>query len=529
VRCLLLATSTLLLSLPHAQASTAHHAAKPTSHHAAPLYAPTPTIPHPQDDATTLVAALKSAKVAPEALLALYATRIQHRDATLHTIIALNRAAESDAATAAPRAPLYGLPILLKDNIETRDNTPTTAGSLALARNITHRDAGIVARLRDHGAVILGKTNLSEWANFRSTHASSGWSGTGGLTLNPWDTTRTACGSSAGSAAAIAAGFAAAAIGTETDGSITCPAAMNGLVGLKPTIGLVSRSGIVPISTTQDTAGPITRTVSDAALLLTAIAGHDPADPATTDADRHATDYTQHLTPDALRGKRIGILRFAEGSSPAVKTIFEQALTTLRAEGAILIDIPAFDSKTLGDDELTVLLAEFHDGIDHYLATTPPSVTTRTLKDLIAFNATHAQQEMPWFDQDIFERALKTPPLTDATYKTAKARAHQLAGPDGIDAMLAHDHLDALVAPTIGPAWVNDLINGDRPGDKTGAGTLAAVAGYPHLTVPMGHVRTLPVGLSFLGPAWSEARLLQFGYAYEHARGPWQAPPAYRN
>ncbi|MBB2156784.1 amidase [Gluconacetobacter diazotrophicus] len=482
------------------------------------------------DSAAGLVADMHAGRLAPDDLVRRYSARIAQVDAGpggLHAILALNPdAAQQAAALARMRrvpGPLYGLPIVVKDNIETRDDLPTTAGSLALAGNVSHRDAPVIALLRAAGAIVLGKANLSEWANFRSAHASSGWSAVGGLTHNPHDRARTACGSSAGSAVAVAAGLAPAAIGTETDGSITCPASVNGIVGLKPTVGLVSRSGIVPISASQDTAGPLTRTVRDAALLLGVIAGSDPDDPATAAADRHHADYLAGLRPDALRGRRIGVIRFAQGGNPDVRVLFEAALARLRDGGAILVDIPAFDSSAIDGPELTVLLSEFRAGLNAYLAHTPAAVTVRDLPALIAFNRAHADREMPWFGQDLFERAQDAPALSDPAYTTARDTARRLAGAQGIDAMLAHDHLDALVAPTIGPAWMTDPVLGDRPGDGTGAGSLAAVAGYPHLSVPMGQVRGLPVGLSFIGPAWSEATLLALGYGFEQASAPVQA------
>jgi amidase len=476
------------------------------------------------DSATDLVAAMRAGRLAPDSLVRRYRARISQIDAEpggLHAILALNPDAVAQAAALARarrvRGTLYGLPIVVKDNIETLDPLPTTAGSLALLGNVTHRDAPVIARLRMAGAIVLGKSNLSEWANFRSAHASSGWSAVGGLTRNPHDRTRTACGSSAGSAAAVAAGLAAAAIGTETDGSITCPASVNGIVGLKPTVGLVSRSRIVPISTSQDTAGPMTRTVRDAALLLGVMAGSDHDDPVTVGADRHHTDYLAGLRPEALRGRRIGVMRFAEGGNPGVRTLFDAALARLRGAGAILVDIPTFDGSAIDGPELTVLLSEFHAGLNAYLAQTPAEVTVRDLPTLIAFDRAHADREMPWFGQDLFEQAARAPALSDPSYKAARDTARRLAGAGGIDAMLAHDRLDALVAPTIGPAWMTDPVLGDRPGDGTGAGSLAAVAGYPHLSVPMGRVRGLPVGLSFIGPAWSEATLLALGYGFEQA------------
>lgn len=507
--------------------TTASAAPNPTMRHRTPAKAAHITAPVAEDTASEQIARVRAGSLTPEALLALYAAQIHRHDPNLHAILGLNRQAESEAASASLAAPLYGLPILIKDNIDTRDFLPTTAGSLALAANLAGRDAFVVDRLRSGGAVVLGKTNLSEWANFRSDHASSGWSTVGGLTLNPWDTTRSACGSSAGSAVAVAAGFAGAAIGTETDGSITCPAAMNGIVGLKPTVGLVSRTGIVPISPAQDTAGPMTRDVRDAALLLSVMAESDPADPATHDADRHRTDYTQVLQSNGLRGARIGVLRFASGTDPAVHALFDRTLATLRAQGAILIDIPAFDRKNLDALEMAAMLSEFRDSVNAYLAHTPPRVKTRTLADLVVFNRDHAEREMPWFQQELFERALVAPPRSDAHYLDARNQARQIAGPGGIDALLHRDNLEALIAPTIGPAWSNDLVNGDRPGDGTGAGSLAAIAGYPHLTVPMGQVKGLPIGLSFIGTAWSEGTLLRLGYAFEQARGKWHAPPGF--
>ncbi|HZK99071.1 MAG TPA: amidase [Caulobacteraceae bacterium] len=444
---------------------------------------------------------------------------------SLHAIIALNpragadaRALDAERAAGHLRGPLHGVPILIKDNIETADGMATTAGSLALKDNVTGRDAPLVARLRDAGAVILGKTNLSEWANFRSAFASSGWSAVGGQTRNPHDPSRSPCGSSSGSAVAVAAGFAAAAIGTETDGSITCPAAVNGVVGLKPTVGLVSRSRIIPISHSQDTAGPITATVRDAALLLAVIAGADPADPATREADAHRTDYAGALDAGSLKGTRIGVMRFAAGFHPQTDAVFETALARLRAAGAVLVQIAdGPDRKAIGEAEQIVLATEFKADIDAWLATTSPDrVRTRTLADLIAFDRGHAAEEMPLFGQDVFEAAEATKGLADPAYLTALATGRRLAGAEGIDRMLAVNQVVALVAPTLAPAWVIDPVLGDHDLGG-GAGSLAAVAGYPHLTVPMGTVSGLPVGLSFIGPAWSEARLLSLGYAFEQS------------
>jgi amidase len=454
--------------------------------------------------------------------------RIQRINPQLNAVIAVDPAAMG-SATAFDRSGralglVAGQPVLIKDNIESFGVLPTTAGSLALASNVTNRDAPLVGRLRSAGAIILGKTNLSEWANIRSGHSISGWSAVGGQTRNPWALDRNTCGSSSGSGAAVAAGIVRLAIGTETDGSITCPAAVNGIVGLKPTVGLVSRTHIVPISHSQDTAGPMTASVMEAAALLTAIAGTDPADPATKEADAHKSDYAANLRADALRGKRIGVMRFASGfgTDPAL----EAALDVLKAQGATLVDIKKFDDSAIGGNEFTVLLTELKADMNAYLATTPPTVTSRTLADLIAFNAAHADAELALFGQETFEQAQKTKGLDDPAYKKARAASFQAAGPNGIDRLLKDHHLDALVGPTMPPAWKIDAVNGDQISGG-GAGSLAAVAGYPHLTVPMGLVKGLPVGLSFIGPKWSEALLLNLGYAYEQARGPFPQPQFY--
>ncbi|MDE2150673.1 MAG: amidase, partial [Gammaproteobacteria bacterium] len=357
---------------------------------------------------------------------------------------------------------LFGIPVMVKDNIDTADRMQTTAGSLAMLGPPPARDATVVAKLRAAGAVLLGKTNLSEWANFRSTHSSSGWSARGGLTRNPYVLSRSACGSSSGSAAAVAAGFVTVALGTETDGSVICPSATNGIVGIKPTLGLVSRAGIVPISHSQDTAGAMARTVTDAAILLTAIAGSDPRDPATADADRHATDYTRFLTPDALRGRRIGVVRELAGYDPNVDRILDQSVAALRAAGAIVVDpVQLPHVRDYEKDEMTVLLYEFKHDLNAYLATRP-GLKVRTLADLIAFDRREAATEMPWFGQDLFVKAQAKGELTDPAYLKALAREKRLSGPQGIDAALAEHHLDALMAPATGPAWTIDLVNGDH-------------------------------------------------------------------
>ncbi len=407
------------------------------------------------------------------------------------------------------------MPVLLKDNIESADDTATTAGSLALAKNVTNRDAPIVRRLTDAGAVILGKANLSEWANFRSTRSISGWSAVGGLVRNPYGLDRTACGSSAGSGAAIAAGLAAAAIGTETDGSVVCPASINGVVGLKPTVGLVSRTHIVPISPEQDTAGPMTRTVADAAAVLSVIAGSDPADPATREADTRKADYLKALDPNALKGVKLGVWQPRKGASPGSDALFEATLIRLKAEGAVLVDVKGPEDvvqQRIGELELETLRAEFKASLNAYLATTPPGVTARTLDALIAFNKAEPR-ELALFGQEIFEAAAKAPEITDTAYLDKRANAKRLAT-EALDRMLA-DGVAAIIAPGGAPPGIVDPVNGTRIiGPST---QLAAVSGYPHLTVPMGYVMGLPVGLSFMGPAWSEAKLLSLGYAFEQA------------
>jgi amidase len=450
---------------------------------------------------------------------------LNHAGPRLNAVIAVN----PDAAHAAQAArnlggPLAGKPILIKDNIETADAMATTAGSLALADNVTRRDAPLVARLRAAGVVVLGKSNLSEWANIRSSSSSSGWSATGGQTRNPHATDRTPCGSSSGSGAGVAAGLAWAAIGTETDGSITCPASMNGVVGFKPTVGLVSRTHVVPISHSQDTAGPIAGSVHDAALLLTAMAGSDPADPATAGADAHKTDYVAAIKGASLAGVRIGVLRKAVGDNSKVQALFARALGDLKAAGADVVEIDYTTDPTMGRDELTVLLYELRVDLGAYLAGLPGKVAVRSLADVIAFNRSHAEGELRWFGQDLFEAAEKT--TDEAAYRSARANSLRLAGKDGIDMLLAKYHVALLIAPTSGPAWPIDLVTGDH-GLEVGAGNLPAIAGYPHLTVPMGAIEGLPVGLSFIGTAWDDAHVLAAGAAYEKARSVPLAKPTF--
>ncbi|WP_226470162.1 amidase [Luteimonas panaciterrae] len=445
----------------------------------------------------------------------------------LNSVIELNPDALKEAAArdeerkaGKTRGPLHGIPILLKDNI---DATPmvNSAGSLALAEHKPKHDAFLVQRLREAGAVILGKTNLSEWANFRSSRSTSGWSGRGGQTKNPYALDRNPCGSSSGTGTAIAANLAVAGIGTETDGSVICPSSVAGLVGIKPTVGLVSRQGIIPISHSQDTAGPMTRNVADAALLLTAIAARDDADAASTQASRPASiDYSTHLKPDALKGARIGVLKeHGVNSQPDVNAAFERAIDTLKAAGATIVETKIATAGQWDDAEFEVLLYEFKTDLETYLRQSDAPI--KTLDELIAFDKNHAALEMPWFGQELFEQARKKGPLTDKAYLDARDKARRLAGKEGLEAALEKDKLDALIAPATGPAWLTDPVNGDH---FTGAGYgAAAVAGTPSITVPMGDSHGLPFGLIFMGRAWSEARLIELAYAFEqrtHARKP---------
>jgi amidase len=472
---------------------------------------------------TDIVAELAAGNVASAALVERFVARIGKVDdegPRLNAVLSLNPAAAADAAriddlrkSGGAPGPLQGAPILVKDNIETRDPVATTAGSLALQDNVTGRDAPAIARLRAAGAVILGKTNLSEWANFRSSASVSGWSAISGFTRNPHVLDRNPCGSSSGSAAAVAAGLAAAAIGTETDGSIICPAAANGIVGIKPTVGLVSRTHIVPISASQDTAGPMTLTVADAALLLTHMAGSDPSDPATIEADARRSDYTKALRTDALQGQRIGVARFLTGYHAATDVVFEQALEALQEAGAELVDLPQGpDAAAISEAEFAVLLAEFKAGLGVYLQTTTGRTPVRTVAELIAFNR-RTPAETEWFGQETLEAAARAPLLSDPAYTRAAAEARRLAGPEGIDRLMTAAGVSAIVAPSGAPAWTTDAVNGDH--FLGSASQLAAVAGYPHITVPMGEVRGLPVGLSLFGAKWSESALIGFAYAYE--------------
>lgn len=468
-------------------------------------------------------AQLSAGNLSSEALVQAYLRRIEQMDRggpALNSVIELNpdaladaRALDAERAAGEVRGPLHGIPVLLKDNIDAV-GMANSAGSLALAGNRPTRDAFIVGRLRAAGAVILGKTNLSEWANFRSTRSSSGWSSRGGQTRNAYVLDRNPCGSSAGTGTAIAASLGMVGVGTETDGSIICPSAVNGLVGLKPTVGLVSRGGIIPISVSQDTAGPMGRSVADVAALLNVLASRDPADPAAAAAEgKSAADYTADLKADAVRGKRFGVLRQAMGFNPDVDAAVERAIASLRAGGAEVVDVEIATWRQWGEDELTVLLYEFKDGLDTYLAAAGGEHDS--LESLITWNRAHAAEAMPHFGQELFEQAQAKGPLTEPAYLEARDRARRLAGEQGLLATMDKHGLDAVIAPSTSPAWPTDHVNGDH---FSGAGYgIAAVAGTPSITVPSGEVRGLPIGVVFMGRAWSEAELLGYAYAFEQA------------
>ncbi len=504
--------------------------------------------PSPFDlDEVTIVELQKRMETGQEtsrSLVEKYLARIDsvdRRGPELRSVLEVNpdAAAIADGLDAERRAgrvrgPLHGIPILIKDNIATGDRMMTTAGSLALGGAPAPADAFVAGRLRAAGVVILGKTNLSEWANFRSTHSSSGWSGRGGQTRNPYALDRNPSGSSSGSGAAVAANLSAAAVGTETDGSIVSPSNNAALVGIKPTLGLVSRTGIIPIAHSQDTAGPMARTVADAAALLGALAGSDPADVATKDADtKGRRDYSSSLSLDGLRGARIGVVRNRLfGYSPAADRLAEAAIADMRRQGAVIVD-PA-NIPTLGkfdESEFDVLLYEFKADLNAYLASRGPSSPVRSLADVIGFNNARQSEELRYFGQEILVMAEKKGPLSEQKYKAELARNHLLARTQGIDAVMTKYRLDALVAPTGGPAWLIDLVNGDGgTAAAPGPSTVTSVAGYPHITVPMGYVGGLPVGLSFFGRAWSEPTLIKLAYSYEqatkHRRPPTLAPTA---
>jgi amidase len=470
---------------------------------------------------------MKSGRFTARQLAEKYLARIDEIDKhgpALNSVIELNPEAlsiagslDAERKSKGPRGPLHGIPVLIKDNIGTADRMMTTAGSLALSGFTPAQDSGVARRLRAAGAVILGKTNLSEWANLRSSNSSSGWSGRGGQTHNPYALDRNPCGSSSGSGAATSANLCAVAVGTETDGSIVCPSSANGIVGIKPTVGLVSRAGIIPIAHSQDTAGPMCRTVADAAALLGALAGEDSADSATQAArGKIAAGYTRFLDRAGLRGARIGVLRkqypFTESVAPVVKS----ALDAMKHEGAVLVDPVEIPSLGKFDDsEMEVLLYEFKADLNAYFAAAGPGIPVHSLKELIDFNELNREREMLYFGQDLLEKAEKKGPLTTKAYQDALAKDHRLARVEGIDAVMDKHRLDALVAPTAGPTWLTDLIDGDH--DTGGTSSLAAVAGYPNIHVPAGFVFGMPVGISFFGRAWSEPKLIAIAYAFEQA------------
>ena len=468
---------------------------------------------------------MKSGKYTARSLVEMYLARIEAIDKSgpeINSVIETNPdalaiadALDKERKQARPRGPLHGIPVMLKDNIDTADRMMTTAGSLALIGAKPPKDSAVAQKLRESGAVLLGKTNPSEWANIRSSHSTSGWSGRGGLTRNPYALNRNPCGSSSGSGAGVAANVCAVAIGTETDGSIVCPSSANGIVGIKPTVGLVSRSGIIPISHTQDGAGPMCRTVRDAAILLAALTGTDADDDATTASQgKSFTDYAQFLDPNGLSGARIGVVRKYFGFNEGVDRLMEQAIDVLKKQGATVVDPAeiATIGKT-GENENIVLLYELKADLNAYLARLGPGAPVHTLKEVIEFNQRHRQDEMPYFGQDMFLKAEAKGPLTTKEYRDALENNLRLARQEGIDATMDKFKLDALIAPTGGPAWLTDLVDGDNAGGQSS--TAAAVAGYPSVTLPAGLVMGLPVGISFFGRAWSEPALIKFAYAFE--------------
>lgn len=509
----------------------------------APVRGETPSAPFELEEITVeaLEAGMKSGRFTARSVTQMYLDRIAALDRpqcggppAVNSVIELNPDALSIAESldrerksAGARGPLHGIPILIKDNIGTHDRMMTTAGSLALEGSIPPQDSFVAHQLRKAGAIILGKTNLSEWANFRSSHSTSGWSGRGGLTRNPYALDRNACGSSSGSGAAASANFCALAVGTETDGSVVCPSSINGLVGIKPTVGLVSQRGIIPISRSQDTAGPMARTVADAAILLGALAGVDPGDAATLGSrGKVPADYTKFLDAHALRGARLGVVRKLFGFNAEVDKLIDASLAEMKRQGATLVDPVEMPSlQKLGDPENQVLLYEFKAGLSEYLAGLGPGAPVHTLAEIIAFNERHWKREMPYFGQDEFVKAEAKGPLTSKQYLDARADEIRYARTEGIDAVMEKFKLDALVAPTAGPAWMTDLVNGDH--DSGGSSTPAAVAGYPDITVPTGFIYGLPVGISFFGRAWSEPKLIAIAYAFEQATRVRQ-PPRFR-
>jgi amidase len=496
----------------------------------------TPVAPFELEETTVaaLQDGMKSGKYTARSITELYLKRIEDLDQqgpSLHSIIETNPdalqiadALDAERKSKGTRGPLHGIPVLIKDNIDTADKMTTTAGSLALEGSIPPADSFVAKKLREAGAVILGKANLSEWANIRSNRSSSGWSARGGQCRNPYVLDRNPCGSSSGSGAATSANLTALSIGTETDGSIVCPSGTCGIVGIKPTVGLISRSGVIPISHTQDTSGPMCRTVTDAAILLGALAGVDPRDSATSaSAGKALADYTGALDPNGLKGMRIGVARSDFGFNPSVDQLMADAIDAIKKGGAEVIDPANIDSLThLDDAEITVLLYELKADLASYFATLGPNAPVKTLKDVIDFNEKNMNRELIYFGQELFKQAEANGPLTDSRYLDALKKCRQLSRDEGIDMVMARLKLDAILAPTNCPAWTTDHVNGDH--FVGGSSTAAAVAGYPNITVPCGYVAGLPIGISFFGRAWSEPTLIRIAFAYEqltkHRRPP---------
>jgi len=481
-----------------------------------------------------LMEMMNSGQVTSEELVIAYMDRIEKIDKNgpkINAVIDINtdalplaRQLDEERKAGQLKGPLHGIPIMLKDNINTGDKMMTTAGSYALEGNFAEYDAFVVKKLREAGALILGKTNLSEWANFRSTRSSSGWSGRGGQTHNPYVIDRSPCGSSSGSGVAVAANLCVAALGTETDGSVVCPSGHNGIVGIKPTLGLVSRSGIIPIAHSQDTAGPMAKSVEDAAILLSAMTGKDSSDKITLNDNNSAINYAKNLNPKALNGAKIGVVRQLFGFHSEVDKIMEKAIEDLKSAGAELIDVELENLHQYSKEEFEVLLYEFKNDLNEYLTSCKYPIV-KTLEDVIAFNKQYADLEMPWFGQEILEMANEKGDLNDSEYLDALKKCKELAGKKGIDATLQKHNLDALIAPTNGPAWSIDLINGDHYGG--GSSEAAAVSGYPNITVPAGFVHSLPVGISFFAEAFSEQKLIQFAYSYEQTTKHRKSPEFY--
>ena len=484
-----------------------------------------------------LQGAMTAGRLDAETLVQMYLARIQTIDRsgpTLRAVQEINpdaipiaRALDEERRAKRVRGPLHGIPILLKDNIATADKMETTAGAMALVGARPREDSTIAQRLRQSGAIILGKASMSEWAYFKSTPGSSGWSSRSGQARNPYVLNRTPCGSSSGSAIAVAANLVTVSIGTETDGSIVCPAGVNGVVGIKPTVGLTSRAGVIPISVTQDTIGPFGRTVADAAAVLGALVGVDPRDPATqASSGRSQSDYVKYLDVNGLRGARIGVPRDGYfGYSPKADAVVNQAIDALRNAGATIVDpvkIPNFDRTTLNAAEITVLLYEFKAGVNAYLASVAPGAQVRSLDDVIQFNKRNARENLPYFGQELLERAQAKGDLTEAEYLEALEKCRRLAGKEGFDAIVDEQNLDALVAPTTTPAWPVDLVNGDQ--FRGSSAKSAALVGYPLVSVPAGAAMGLPVGITFMGRAWSEPTLIKLAYAFEQATKARRAP-----